>query len=66
LLQFGFEKINLNRIEAEINPNQYRLGKVLEKLGFIKERYFYEIWIIDGKKSDSVFYGLIRSKWNNL
>ena len=66
LIRYGFENLNLNRIEAEIDPDNIGSGKVLEKLGFIKEGYFHERWIIDGKKSDSEFYGLIRNQWDNL
>ncbi|MBC3909743.1 GNAT family N-acetyltransferase [Undibacterium umbellatum] len=63
LLNYGFNEMNLNRVEADIEPNNLGSAKTLERLGFIREGYFRERWIIEGVVSDSAIYGLLRSDW---
>jgi len=63
LLNYGFETLNLNRIEADIDPNNMASAKCLERLGFIKEGYLRERWIVDGVLSDTALYGLLRREW---
>lgn len=46
---FGFEKMNLHSIEANITPDHFASRRVLEKLGFeqeahFKENYYYKGW----------------------
>ncbi|WP_459782932.1 GNAT family N-acetyltransferase, partial [Photobacterium sp. R1] len=61
--QFAFEEMQLNRIEAEIDPDNTGSAKVLTKLGFSLEGYLPERWIVDGKMSDSAIYGLLARQW---
>lgn len=63
LIRFGFEDLNLNRLEAEIDPANTASGKALERLGFNREGLLRERWIIDSQVSDSGLYGLLRSDW---
>jgi ribosomal-protein-alanine N-acetyltransferase len=49
VVNFGFEKMNLHSIEANITPDHLASKRVLEKLGFVqeahfRENYFYEGW----------------------
>jgi RimJ/RimL family protein N-acetyltransferase len=37
---------------------------VLEKLGFRKEGFMPERWIVHGKTADTVNYGLLRRYWD--
>jgi RimJ/RimL family protein N-acetyltransferase len=65
IIQHGFDALNLNRIEADIDPRNIGSAKVLEKLGFRKEGYMPERWIVFGEFADTVNYGLLRRYWND-
>jgi RimJ/RimL family protein N-acetyltransferase len=64
LLDYGFTALDLNRIEADIDPRNTASARVLEKLGFRKEGYMPERWIVQGEPADTVYYGLLRRHWN--
>lgn len=63
LVGYAFGTLDQNRIEADIDPRNTASARVLERLGFCKEGYMRERWIVDGQKQDSAFYGLLRSDW---
>ncbi len=63
LLNYGFEEMHLNRVEADIDPRNMASAKSLERLGFQKEGYLRERWIVEGEVSDSAIYGLLHSEW---
>ncbi|MCS0590461.1 GNAT family N-acetyltransferase [Massilia norwichensis] len=62
-IQHGFDALDLNRIEADIDPRNIGSGRVLEKLGFRKEGYMPERWLVFGEFADTVNYGLLRRYW---
>jgi RimJ/RimL family protein N-acetyltransferase len=64
LLAYGFTALDLNRIEADVDPRNGASARVLEKLGFRKEGYMPERWIVQGEPADTVYYGLLRRHWN--
>ncbi len=63
-IQYGFDALDLNRIEADIDPRNVGSGRVLEKLGFRKEGFMPERWIVFGEFADTVNYGLLRRYWD--
>jgi RimJ/RimL family protein N-acetyltransferase len=63
-LDYGFRELDLNRVEADIDPNNIASGRVLERLGFRKEGYMPERWIVHGEPADTVYYGLLRRYWD--
>lgn len=63
LLDYGFDTLDLNRVEADIDPLNTASARVLDKLGFRQEGYMRERWIVDGVPADSAFYGLLRREW---
>jgi RimJ/RimL family protein N-acetyltransferase len=63
LLRFGFSELDLNRVEADIDPHNQRSAKLLERLGFRQEGLLRERWIVAGEVSDSALYGLLRRDW---
>lgn len=63
LLDYGFGPLELNRVEADIDPRNAASAKVLERLGFLKEGHLRERWIVAGEVSDSALYGLLRRDW---
>jgi RimJ/RimL family protein N-acetyltransferase len=64
LIRHGFDALGLNRIEADIDPRNAASARVLEKLGFRKEGYMPERWIVFGEMADTVNYGLLKRYWN--
>lgn len=65
LLAFGYSVVGLNRIEADVDPNNAASIKTLERLGFQREGYLRERWIVNGVKFDTVYYGLLLSEWES-
>jgi RimJ/RimL family protein N-acetyltransferase len=63
LLDFGFAELKLNRVEADIDPRNEPSARSLERLGFRKEGYLRERWIVGAEVSDSALYGLLLSDW---
>ena len=63
LLNFGFSALDLNRVEADIDPRNSGSRRTLQRLGFIEEGRLRQRWIVDGEVSDSALYGLLRSDW---
>jgi ribosomal-protein-alanine N-acetyltransferase len=63
LLDYGFKDLQLNRIEADIDPGNEASAKVLTRMGFTLEGLLRERWIVGGVKSDSAMYGLLASEW---
>ena len=63
LLNYGFDHLHLNRIEADVDPRNTASMACLERLGFVKEGYLRERWIVDGVLSDTALFGLLRREW---
>lgn len=63
LINFGFEELDLNRIEADIDPRNEASLRSVERLGFIHEGHLRARWIVDAEISDSSIYGLLRRDW---
>ena len=65
LLEFGFSTLKLNRVEADIDPGNQPSARSLERLGFKREGYLRERWIVGAEVSDSSLYGLLLSDWRS-
>jgi ribosomal-protein-alanine N-acetyltransferase len=63
LIQWGFDTLELNRVQAETDTRNTASAGVLEKLGFVREGTLREDCVVNGEVSDSWVYGLIRSQW---
>ena len=66
LLQWAFDTLDLNRVQAETDTRNTASGHVLEKLQFVREGTLREDCIVDGEVSDSRVYGLLRREWKPL
>jgi RimJ/RimL family protein N-acetyltransferase len=62
-IRHGFDALDLNRIEADIDPRNIGSARVLEKLGFRKEGFMPERWFVFGEFADTVNYGLLKRYW---
>jgi RimJ/RimL family protein N-acetyltransferase len=63
LLDWGFEHLALNRVEADIDPRNTASARALERRGFTREGHLRERWIVGGEVSDSWIYGLLAREW---
>jgi len=66
LLQWAFDTLDLNRVQAETDTRNVASARVLEKLGFVRDGTLREDCIVNGEVSDSWVYGLIRREWRPL
>jgi RimJ/RimL family protein N-acetyltransferase len=58
-LDFAFDDLKLNRLEADVDPRNLASAQCLERLGFIKEGHLRQRWVVAGEVSDSALYGLL-------
>lgn len=65
LLTYAFGEMNLHRVEADIDPRNTASARTLERLGFQREGFLRERWIVSGEISDSALYGLLRHEWKS-
>jgi RimJ/RimL family protein N-acetyltransferase len=63
LLQWAFDTLDLNRVQAETDTRNAASARVLEKLGFVREGTLREDCVVNGEVSDSWVYGLLRRQW---
>ncbi len=63
MIDHAFHVMDLNRIEADIDPRNAASEKLLKRMGFQQEGYMRERWIVNGEICDTAFYGLLRSEW---
>lgn len=59
LLSFGFDEMNLHRVEADVDPDNAASLVLLDRLGFQREGHFRERWFTFGTWKDSVMLGLL-------
>ena len=67
VIDFGYEKMELNRIEVFVMPRNKRSIKMIKNLGFkreglIRQHYFDEF----GNYADDLLFSMLRSDWQKL
>lgn len=63
LIRFGFQEMQLNRIEADTDPRNTRSISSLEKLGFEREGLLRQRYLINDELQDAVVFSLLRCNW---
>ena len=63
-MKFGFQKMNLHRLEAEVIAFNKPSIKLVEKLGFVFEGTLREAKYSDGKYYDIYRYGILKDEFN--
>ena len=65
LLQWAYDTLDLNRVQAEADTRNVASARVLEKMGFVHEGTLREDCIVNGDVSDSWVFGLLRREWQS-
>lgn len=63
-IDYAFDVLDLNRLEADVDPRNMGSLRTLEKLGFMREGYQRERYHVNGEVQDSVLLGLLRHEWS--
>jgi ribosomal-protein-alanine N-acetyltransferase len=61
IIDYGFNKMNLHRIEALVGSENIASQKLVGKYNFIKEGVLRQHYFIDGKFEDSVVFSKLKS-----
>ncbi len=62
-LDFGFDTLGLERIEADVDPRNQASCRLAERLGFQREGLLRNRWRVGGEFTDSILYGLLRNEF---
>ena len=67
MLGFGFTRMGLHSVEAQIHPDNSASRRVLEKVGFVQEGYLRENFYdpIEAQFTDTAVFGLLKADWMN-
>jgi len=63
LIRHAFDTLELHRLEADVDPRNGPSVRILERLGFQREGFLRERWVINGEIQDSLMFGLLRPDW---
>jgi len=63
MLGYAFSTLGLHRLEADTDDNNVASLALLEKLGFEREGFFRERWLVSGNWQHSVMLGLLKPDW---
>lgn len=66
LLEFGFNRLNIHRIEAYVAPQNLASVKVLEKSGFIREGLLRQLLFINGVWVDHYMYAILQEDYKKM
>ncbi|HZH94917.1 MAG TPA: GNAT family protein [Flavisolibacter sp.] len=64
IVDYGFDKLNLNRIEIKCGTGNIKSQKIPERLGFTKEGITRQGETMNGKAIDLNVYSILRHEWN--
>jgi ribosomal-protein-alanine N-acetyltransferase len=62
ILEYGFKKMKLHRVEALVSPENTASRKLLEKFSFQQEGVLTGHYLVNGVYEDSLLYSLIKAK----
>lgn len=63
VIDYGFDKMNLNRITLLVISYNERSLRLVRRLGFVQEGIMRESASVDGRFIDDVLFSLLRSEW---
>jgi ribosomal-protein-alanine N-acetyltransferase len=56
IIQFGFTQMELHSIEAQVDPQNFRSARLLQRLRFQREGHLRESYYCEGRFTDTVIY----------
>jgi ribosomal-protein-alanine N-acetyltransferase len=62
-LSWGFENMQLNRVEAQVHPDNIASLRSVERLGFTREGLLLQLGFWGGQFHDMYQYSLLRQDW---
>lgn len=65
IIAYGFEQMNLHRIEAFVGPSNTASQKLVQKMGFQKEGLLREHYFKKGVAEDSIVYSLLKTEYGS-
>jgi ribosomal-protein-alanine N-acetyltransferase len=65
LLKYGFEGLQLNRIEAIVDPINTNSYKLLDRLGFQREGLHRQAFYEKGRFVDVYIYSMLQGDYKN-
>lgn len=63
LVRFGFEEMNLNRIELTVDARNERAQACYRKCGFVEEVRLRQAAYAEGAYHDGLWMGILRDEW---
>ena len=63
MINYAFSSLGLHRLEADSDDKNAASLALLEKLGFEREGFFRERWLVNETWEDSVMLGLLKQDW---
>lgn len=63
VLRYGFEDLDLNRIDLTTDETNVRGRRCYEKCGFVEEGVLRQHRFIDGRPSNSIAMAVLREEW---
>lgn len=66
LLDWGFAAMNLNRIEAQVHPDNASSLKQVRQLGFVEEGRLRQVGFWGAQFHDLLQFGLLKADWDAL
>jgi RimJ/RimL family protein N-acetyltransferase len=63
VLDHGFARLDLHRVEADLDPRNAASRRLLLRLGFKEEGILRDRYRVAGEVSDTLWMGLLRPEW---
>lgn len=65
IIKYGFEVLNLNRIEIKCGTGNYKSKAVAERLNFREEGVLRQAELVNDKYIDLYLFSLLKEEWQN-
>jgi ribosomal-protein-alanine N-acetyltransferase len=66
MIKYGFEKMELNRVEAFVGPNNPASLKLIRSLGFTEEGQLREHYYKHPRLEDSICFSLLKKEYEEI
>ena len=63
VVDYGFDELELNRVELTTDEENVRGRRCYEKVGFVEEGLLRQHRLIDGKFGNTIFMAMLKEEW---